>query len=153
MIFECYACAQKSGMVPKMIHEDGEFRPGASWGICKVCGIVVCSGHGRRKQNPYEYQCTYCTGDFIERGGFLPEDPSDPIMPGGLDELLDAIGDLKLEIVTYVEKAVITYLRDNDKPLGSRLDEKALKVAAKAFRDVAEVPRQIAREIPARAGG
>ena len=74
-------------------------------------------------------------------------------MPGGLDELLDAIGDLKLEIVTYVEKAVITYLRDNDKPLGSRLDEKALKVAAKAFRDVAEVPRQIAREIPARAGG
>lgn len=128
-----------------MIQEDGEFKPGASRGICKVCGIVVCSGHGRRKQNPYEYQCTYCTGDFIERGGFLPIDPSDPTTPGGLDELLDAIGDLKLEIVDYVEKAVIRYLRDSDKPRDSRLDDQALKVAAKAFRDIAEIPEPIKR--------
>src|SRR5579863_619811 len=65
MNMECYACGQKPGLRPKKILEEGEFKDGACWGICKVCGLVICSGHGRRKQNcassPLKTHCARCT--------------------------------------------------------------------------------------------
>jgi hypothetical protein len=146
MNIECYACGQKPGLRPKKIMEEGDFKDGACWGICKVCGLVICSGHGRRKENPYEYQCVYCTGDFIERGGFNPQDPSDPTPePGDLDDLADAISNLKHDIVKAVKDAVIEYLKANDKRKDSPLDKEALVIAAKAFRKAAEIPEPTKR--------
>lgn len=142
MIFACFACSQPDGLIPKIIHEEGDYKKGVCWGICHKCGIVVCSGHGRRNEVPYEYQCTYCTGDFIERGGFLSDDPSEPTSPGDLQTLVNAISDLKIEIVKYIENSVEGYMRDKDIPISSRFDEDVLKVAAQAYRKVAKIPEK-----------
>lgn len=140
MILECFACSQPHGLVPKIVQEEGNYKKGACWGICHKCGVAVCSGHGRRNENPYEYQCTYCTGDYIERGGFLPDDPSDPASPDDIQSLADAISDVKVEIAEAVVNAVKRYLRDNDLPSSVRFDKEILEVAAKAYRAAAGIP-------------
>lgn len=140
MILECFACGQPNGLIPKIIHEEGEYKKGVCWGVCHRCGVVACSGHGRRNENPYEFQCTYCTGDFIERGGFLPDEPSDPTSPDDLQRLVDAVSDLKVEIVEHVRQSVKRYLRDEDIPSSARFNKDVLEIAAKAYREVAGIP-------------
>jgi hypothetical protein len=150
MIFECFACGQPQGLIPKIIHKEGESNKGVCRGICHRCGVVVCTGHGRRNENPYEFQCTYCTGDFIERGGFLPpDDPSDPTSPDDLQRLVDAVSDLKVEIVEHVRQSVRRYLKDNDMPSSARFNNDVLEIAAKAYREVAGVPAKRQQPVPA----
>jgi hypothetical protein len=148
MILECFACDQPQGLIPRIIREEGEYRKGVIWGICHRCGIVVCSGHGRRNENPYEFQCTYCTGDFIERGGFLPDEPGDPSSPDDLERLVDAISDLKVEIAQEVVKAVKHYLDEEDLPHSTRFGKQILEVAAKAYRVAADVPARRRERVP-----
>jgi len=148
MILECFACGQPKGLIPRIIREEGEYRKGVIWGICHRCGIVVCSGHGRRNENPYEFQCTYCTGDFIERGGFLPDEPGDPSSPDDLQRLVDAISNVKVDIAQEVVKAVKHYLDKEDLPHSTRFGKEILEVAAKAYRVAAEVPARRQERVP-----
>lgn len=151
MIFQCSACAQKPGLGPKMIHEEGNYNFGFCWGICNNRGIVVCIGHGRRIEIAYQYHCTCSTGNYIQKGGFLPDDPSDPTPPpSNLDDLVVAVSDLKVEIKQYMKdmKAKVEgHLRDKVEYLDSPLDEDALKVSAKAYRKATRIPEPIRREV------
>ena len=49
---------------PKIIHDEGDFKANAYWGICNECGIVVCSGHGRRVESPLSLSLHLVYGRF-----------------------------------------------------------------------------------------
>lgn len=80
----------------------------------------------------------------------MPDDPSDPMPPDDdLQRLVEAISDLKVEIVEHVSRSVKRYMRDKNLASSARFDRDLLKVAAQAYREVAGIPVKIREREPA----
>jgi len=136
MNLACYIC---DGPGPTMEFIVGRVSPvNACWGLCKVCGIAVCTGHGRRHETPDEYQCALCVGPRIERHGGGGDGPQQPVKPGPTeDEFLRAYSDLRIEIMQEIRSRLDEYFRDRIAPY--RMDRRAFEIAAAAFEEAAGV--------------
>jgi hypothetical protein len=141
MNFECYGCL----IGANMILTEEAYHGGMCWGSCCKCGLFVCSGHGRRTENPYEYRCLYCTGGSIEKWrpyhDPVPDSPTPP--PGTMDEFVNAFSDLSVKIQDKMKEAIIQYWRENDISEISPLDDAALLRAAEAYRLTVGISRGI----------
>jgi len=130
MNLACYIC---DGPGPKMEFIVDRLSPtNACWGLCKLCSIAVCTGHGRRNETPDEYQCALCVGTGIRKPGPGGDDPQQPTDPGPTsDEFINAYSDLRIEIREEVKKKLLEYFRDNPGP--DRMNREAREVAAAAY--------------------
>jgi hypothetical protein len=108
MRLACFIC---DGPDPKMEFIVDRVSPtNGCWGFCKLCGIAVCTGHGRRHENPDEYQCAICVGPRMRRGGPGGGDPTGPTTPDITpEEFINAYGDLKVKILDAMHQAIEEY--------------------------------------------
>jgi hypothetical protein len=136
MNLSCYIC---DGPGPTMEFILGRVSPlNACWGLCKVCGIAVCTGHGFRHETPDEYQCALCVGPGIKRHGGGGDGPQQPVKPGPTeDEFLRAYSELRIEILQEMRSRLDEYFRDTFEPY--RMDRRAREIAAAAFEDASGV--------------
>jgi hypothetical protein len=127
-----------------MILKEEAYHRNACWGFCKKCGLVVCSGHGRRNENPWEYQCLYCTGDTVQHWRpYRDPDPHSPTSPPGtMEEFLQVFSDLTVKIQDEMKTAIIRYFKENGRPEDSPLDDDALSRAAEAYRRSVGIPQK-----------
>ena len=106
------------------------------WGLCRICGVAVCTGHGRRHENPDEYQCAICVGPGMRRGGRGGGDPTGPTPPeDSPDEFLNAYSDLKVKILDAVKLALEEHFADHVSRGNNsrRMDRAARLVASSAY--------------------
>jgi len=130
MNLACYIC---DGPGPKMEFIVGRVSPeNACWGLCKLCSIAVCTGHGFRHETPDEYQCALCVGPGMKKHGPGGDDPQQPTDPGPTnEEFVNAYSQLRFEIREEVDRKLAEYFYDRPGP--HRMNRDARKVAAAAY--------------------
>jgi hypothetical protein len=136
MNLSCYIC---DGPGPTMEFLLGRVSPlNACWGLCKVCGIAVCTGHGFRSETPDEYQCALCVGPGIKRRGGGGNGPQQPVTPGpSKDEFLRAYSELRIEILDAIRSRLDEYFSNTFEPF--QMDRRAREIAAAAFEEASGV--------------
>lgn len=154
MRLECFIC---EGPDPRMGFIVDRLSPtNGCWGLCRICGVAVCTGHGRRHENPDEYQCAICVGPGMRRGGTRGGDPTGPTTPeDSPDEFLNAYSDLKTEILDAVKLALEEHFTDRASrgDFSRRMDGAARRVASLAYEQASGVEefmksiRRAAREV------
>lgn len=152
MRLACFLC---DGPGPKVDFIVDRVSPdNGCWGLCKLCGIAVCTGHGRRHENPDEYQCALCVGPRMRRGGPDGNDPTGPTTPEPTpDAFVDAYSDLKAELLLRVRVALDEYFEERELEGDSsrRMDSAARAVAAAAFEQASGIAafRETLRKVSA----
>ncbi len=154
MRLECFICEGPDPKAPFIV--DRLSPTNGCWGLCKLCGIAVCTGHGLRHENPNEYQCAICVGPGMKRRGPGGNDPSQPTSPEPTpDEFLSLYSNLKIEILDAMRAALEEHF--GTKYTGSlrtkKMDGAARNAAASAYAEASGVAkfmaavRQASREL------
>lgn len=90
MSAHCYACNHGTGRIP------GEMPVRDPHGVCRICGVLACGGHGRRDANVRRFECVVCVPSLLVASALhqraLEQTPP-PVRPAAEDVLFDSVGE------------------------------------------------------------